>query len=79
VLIIPTLTDSEEYLTKLTDVILSIKHLEKIELLAYNNHARFKWIELKKTYELNNIPEASKHDLQKAAAIFQKNGLQVIY
>lgn len=79
VLIIPTLTDSEEYLTNLANVISSINHLEKVELLAYNNHARFKWIELKKAYEFDNIPEASKHDLQKAAAIFQKNRLQAIY
>lgn len=79
VLIIPTLTDSEEYLKKLAEVILSIKHLEKVELLAYNNHARFKWLELKKTYELDGIPEATKLDLQQAATILEKKGLQVLY
>jgi pyruvate formate lyase activating enzyme len=79
VLIIPTLTDTKEYLEKLADIVLSLKHLEKVELLAYDNHARFKWMELKKSYAFDHIPQASKHDLEKAATILQKTGLQVMY
>jgi pyruvate formate lyase activating enzyme len=79
VLIIPTLTNSKEYLENLADIILSLRHLEKVELLAYDDHARFKWLELGMLYPFDGIRKASVPDMQKAAEVLSQKGLPVIY
>ncbi|MCL2354847.1 MAG: pyruvate formate-lyase-activating protein [Oscillospiraceae bacterium] len=67
--IIPTLTDNEKDLLDLKNYITSLKTVEKIELLPFHQLGTHKWKELGETYELENIPDATKEDIEKAKAI----------
>ncbi len=79
ILILPTMTDGQEYLENLAKLILTVNHLEVVELLAYNSHARFKWEELHHSYELDGIPDATVQDLQKAGEVLRGKGLEVVW
>jgi len=52
--LIPGLTDSLDMLNDLKSILKSIRNLEKIEVLAFNNLAREKWIALGKENDLFN-------------------------
>lgn len=67
--LIPSITDSEEDLLKLKDFIVSLSSVEKVELLKYHNMGKFKWENLGYKYELDNIPNATDKDIERAKLI----------
>ena len=67
--LIPGITDEEEDLLKLKDFINSLKTVEKIELLPYHTMGKFKWSKLGVNYELEDIPDATQSDTERAKKI----------
>ena len=64
--IIPGITDDEQDLIKLKEFIQSLKTVEKIELLPYHTLGKHKWLDLGLKYELENVPEATDEDIDRA-------------
>ena len=67
--LIPGITDNEEDLLKLKDFINSLKTVQKVELLPYHTMGKFKWSKLGAKYELENIPDATQSDTDRAKKI----------
>lgn len=58
--IIPSMTDSEEHIEKLANIINTIKNIDKVELLPYHTMGNFKYEELGLKYPLEHIPAMDK-------------------
>ncbi len=67
--LIPGITDDEEDLIKLRDFISSLKTVDKVELLPYHSMGKYKWRNLGLKYELENIPDATSVDIDRAKQI----------
>ena len=67
--LIPGYTDAPEDLLKLKDFLSTLKTVEKIELLPYHDMGKFKWKKLGLSYALENVPNATTEDVQKAKEI----------
>lgn len=67
--LIPRITDNEEDLLKLKNFIGSLKTVEKVELLPYHTMGKFKWSKLGVKYELDDIPDATQNDIDRAKKI----------
>ena len=68
-IIIPGFTDSKEDLLKLKEFILSLKTVERVELLPYHNMGAYKWKNLGKAYSLENVSPATSNDIERAMKI----------
>lgn len=68
--LIPGITDSEEDLLALKKFIDSLNSVEKVEILPYHTMGKYKWNNLGLKYELENIPNATQHDIDKAKKFF---------
>ena len=73
--LVPTLTDSEEDLIALGRFLKNFKNLEKIEVLPYHTLGKVKYQALNISYPLENIPEATSEQAEKALSIIQ-NGIK---
>ena len=69
--LIPGYTDDEQDLLKLKEFIGTLKTVEKVQLLPYHSMGKFKWKKLKKDYELENVREANKEDIERAKKILE--------
>ncbi len=79
-LIIPGITDSQDHIKQVCAYIqANIKNLELVELLAYGRHGVDKWYEIFGKYDLEDTPEATREDLEKAAQPFIEANLPVKY
>ena len=67
--LIPSITDDEQDLLKLKDFINSLNSVEKVEILPYHTMGKYKWKDLGLKYELENIPDANKNDIDRAKKI----------
>lgn len=67
--IVPGFTDSKEDLLKLKEFILSLKTVEKVELLPYHNMGAYKWKKLGETYSLENVSPATPNDIERVKKI----------
>lgn len=67
--LIPSITDNEDDLIKLKNFIKTLKNVEKIELLPYHSMGKYKWEKLGLKYELENIPDATESDIERAKKI----------
>ena len=67
--LIPGYTDDEKDLVKLKDFISTLKTVDKVELLPYHSMGKFKWNKLGFNYELENVPEATSYDIDRAKKI----------
>ena len=67
--IIPHITDDEDDLLKLKKFISSLKTVEKVELLAYHSLGKYKWNSLGYEYSLEDIPDATLEDINRAKNI----------
>ena len=71
--LIPGITDDEKDLLKLKDFINSLKTVDKVELLPYHTMGKYKWKELGLKYQLEDIPDATEDDINKAKKILGIN------
>lgn len=67
--LVPGFTDDEQDLIKLRNFISSLKNVRKIEILPYHNMGEYKWKNLKLKYPLENIPQATSQDVERAKKI----------
>ena len=67
--IIPGYTDSEQDLLKLKWFLISLKTVEKIELLPYHDMGKFKWKNLGAKYNLEDVRPANSDDIEKAKKV----------
>lgn len=67
--LVPGYTDKEEDLIKLKEFIKSLKTVKKVEVLGYHDMGKFKWEDLGKKYELENVRTAQKEDIERAERI----------
>ncbi len=67
--IVPGFTDNKEDLLKLKEFILSLKTVERVELLPYHNMGAYKWKNLGETYSLENVSPATPNDIERAKKI----------
>ncbi|MEI7579311.1 MAG: radical SAM protein [bacterium] len=75
--VIPGLSDGVENLTKLGEFTARIKHLEDLELLAYTNLGKEKWISTFGKYELEEVRNANRVDLESACKILEPFNLRI--
>ena len=67
--LVPGYTDDTEDLIRLKDFINSLKTVEKVEILPYHNMGKYKWTDLGKEYELEDVKSPSKQCIAKAKEI----------
>lgn len=67
--LVPGYTDDEQDLIKLKEFINSLKTVEKVQILPYHSMGKFKWKNLSKKYELEDIRDASQDDVERARII----------
>ncbi len=69
--IIPEITDDEKDIIRLKEFIKTLKTVQKVEFLPYHTAGKYKWAELGKKYELENIREATKEDIERVRKIYE--------
>lgn len=69
--LVPGYTDDEEDLMKLKEFIKTLKTVEKVQILPYHSMGKFKWAKLGEKYELENVREATKEDVDRAKEILE--------
>lgn len=73
--LVPTLTDNENDLISLGNFLKNLTCLEKIEVLPYHTLGKVKYKALNLSYPLENIPDATSEQAEKALSII-KNSIQ---
>jgi pyruvate formate lyase activating enzyme len=64
--LVPGLTDSEDNLTRLGAYIERMPNIEKVEILPYHRMGVYKWEKLGIEYTLQDVPEATQADVDRA-------------
>ena len=67
--LVPGYTDKEEDLKKLKEFLSTLKTVDKVEILPYNDMGKFKWINLGVTYPLEGVRTANEQDVERAKTI----------
>jgi pyruvate formate lyase activating enzyme len=75
--LVPTITDIDEYLNGLSEFIGTLKNVEKIEVLPYHQLGVYKWETLGLEYKLKEISPPSQERVDHAAAILNQGGQPV--
>ncbi|NMM64713.1 pyruvate formate lyase-activating protein [Clostridium sp. P21] len=70
--VVPGITDSEEHIKKLAQIIKNIKNVEKVELLPYHTLGVKKYNEMGIEYKLSHINSMDKKELDKLYEILGK-------
>lgn len=70
--IVPGITDDEKDIIDLKKFIKTLRTVEKVEFLPYHTAGKYKWKELGKKYELEDIKEATKEDIERVKKIFKQ-------
>lgn len=69
--IVPGITDDEKDITDLKEFVKKLKTVEKVEFLPYHTVGKYKWKELGKKYELEEIRNADQEDIKRVKSIFE--------
>lgn len=70
--IVPQITDSEEYILNLKKYLSNIKNIEKVELLPYHTLGVNKYEKLNIPYPLKNVPPFNKENIRFLENILEK-------
>jgi pyruvate formate lyase activating enzyme len=76
--VIPGLTNSVEDLQALAGLVHSLSAIVPIELLPYHSLGRYKWQTLNMKYTLDDVPDATHHDISLAASILKAEGITLL-
>lgn len=76
--VIPGVTNLPEDIQALINLIHSLPKPVPVELLAYHTYGLKKWRDLKMSYTLDHIPEATPHDVDAVADCLTAQGITVI-
>lgn len=75
--LVPGVTDDVENLEKLGQFVSTLNNVDRLELLPYHSMGVHKWESMGFDYELKNVEDATKEDVDKAAKIVEKFGVTV--
>ena len=67
--LVPELTDDDEYLRRTQEFISSLNNVKKVEILPYHSFGAYKWEKLGIPYSLNNIQPPDKERVENARRI----------
>lgn len=70
--LIPGITDDVNDLIKLKEFVNSLKTVKKFEFLKYHTMGKYKWTNLNVPYELENVPDATSEDIERAKKIISE-------
>lgn len=70
--VVPGLTDGEDDLTQLGELIGSLGNVGKVELLPYHRMGAYKWERLGRSYALAHTPEPGEAEMARARAIVEQ-------
>ncbi len=70
--LVPGYTDQLEYLDNMGKYLQNMKNLERLEILPYHNLWEYKWKELDRDYEMQDVKLPSKEELNKVKEILDK-------
>lgn len=71
-MLVPTITDIDEYLYKTKAFIDTLSNVERVDVLPYHELGIYKWKELGIPYQLDGIKPPSRERLENAQKILQK-------
>ena len=77
--IIPGITNLQQDIEALINLIHSLPKPVPVELLAYHTYGKQKWQDLKMNYTLDNIPEATPQDLALVADTLMQQNIMVLH
>lgn len=69
--LLPGYTDDESDLKRLKEFIDTLSSVERVEILPYHDYGKFKWEELGKKYELDDVKPPSQEEIDKAKQILE--------
>lgn len=72
--LVPKITDNDEYLYQLRDFISSLNSVDRVEVLPYHSLGEYKWQELGIDYQLKGVNPPSKERIENAKKILGCNG-----
>lgn len=75
--LVPGITDDIENLEKLGEFISTLNNVERVEILPYHSMGAHKWESMGLDYELKNVEDATKEDVDKAAKVVEQFGVTV--
>lgn len=70
--LVPGITDGEEDLRALGEMLGSLKSVEKFEILPYHQMGVYKWEMLGKEYPLEGVPSPTEEEVKRAYAIIEE-------
>jgi pyruvate formate lyase activating enzyme len=73
--LVPGLTDSDENVAQIAKFVAGLGNVERVDVLPFHQMGRFKWKELRLTYNLNNIQPPSTEAVEHACSLFRKEDL----
>ena len=71
--LVPERSDRDDYLERLQEFILTLKNVERVEVLPYHTLGVFKWKELGFEYQLEGINPPTKDRVENANRILKTN------
>ncbi len=73
--IVPGLTNSEDELAKLAELLRNLPFTPPLELLAYHSLGLQKWESAGLPYHLTGVPDAGNQDIKRTRKILEANGI----
>lgn len=73
--LVPGVTDDIENLELMGKFISTLKNVERVELLPYHTLGVHKWENMGFEYELKDVPDATKEDIEKASQVLAQFGI----
>lgn len=75
--LVPGITDRDEYLESLADFVKSLNAVEKVEILPFHKMGEFKWKELGLEYQLDKVESPTRERVENAKEIFRSRGIKI--
>lgn len=69
--LVPGITDNDEYLTKTSEYIKTLKNVKRVEILPYHSFGMYKWQDLGIEYPLKDVDQPTKERVQNAQKILE--------
>ena len=76
--LVPGVTDRDEFLEHLADFAKDLKNVERVEILPFHKMGEHKWESLGREYTLADTKEPTRERVENAKSIFRSRGLNVI-
>jgi pyruvate formate lyase activating enzyme len=74
--LVPGWTDDPEEIGQIAAFAAGLGNVERVDVLPFHQMGRFKWKELGLTYELDGVAPPSAAEVERACAVFRKEGLR---